>query len=225
MLTVIGAGLPRTGTISLKKALERLGFGPCYHMIEMMQHPDHAARWQGVIDGEPADWDQLFAGYGSAVDWPAAYFWRELAAAYPSAKFVLGVRDPRRWYVSITEAFLRRFSSGAADPAPVPEPLVPVLPLLHRIREDTLGGPGLPSEDEAVEAFERHVSEVQSTLPPERLLTFEASQGWGPLCDFLGVRPPAGEPYPRLNETATTQRWVRTWQTQEHNTRASGRHT
>lgn len=221
MLMVIGAGLPRTGTISLKVALERLGFGPCYHMFELMHHPEHAERWQGVAGGEPAaTWDQVFAGYRSAVDWPAAYFWRDLAAAYPAAKVILTVRDPRQWYASITEAFLRQFSAhdGSAAPAETPAPLVTLLPLLHRIREDMLGGPDLPGEDKAVEAFERHTAEVQRALPPDRLLTFEASQGWEPLCDFLGVRPPADEPYPHLNKTATTQRWVQNWETHEHRT-------
>lgn len=100
MLEVIGAGFPRTGTTSLKAALERLGFGPCFHMFEVMAHPEQVDRWLSVVSGAPVDWDRVFDGYRSSMDWPAGYFWREEAEAYPEAKVILTVRDPHQWYVS-----------------------------------------------------------------------------------------------------------------------------
>ena len=91
-LAVIGAGFGRTGTMSLKVALERLSFGPCYHMIEEMEHPEHDALWQAASDDKPVDWERLFAGYRAAVDWPVAAFWPELASHYPEAKTHLAER-------------------------------------------------------------------------------------------------------------------------------------
>ncbi len=99
-LAVIGAGFGRTGTLSLRDALERLGLGPCYHMYEVMQNPGHADFWQRAADGEAVEWEELLAGYRSAVDWPVCSFWAELAARYPEAKVILTVRDPGRWFES-----------------------------------------------------------------------------------------------------------------------------
>src|SRR5881409_1359905 len=99
-LTVIGAGMPRTGTTSTKAALERLGFGPCYHMFEIIKNPDHVDRWLPAATGQPLDWERVLRGYRATQDWPASHFWREQAAAYPEAKVVLTVRDPHSWFIS-----------------------------------------------------------------------------------------------------------------------------
>jgi len=113
MLKVIGAGLPRTGTTSMKAALERLGFGPCYHMFEIFTNPDHADRWLPIASGAKVDWARVFDGYQSTQDWPASHFWRELAVAYPEAKVVLTIRDPHAWYPS--------FVCALPEPAPLSE--------------------------------------------------------------------------------------------------------
>src|ERR1700712_5108190 len=97
-LKVIGSGFGRTGTLSLKLALEQLGLGPCYHMVEVVKAPAAAADWEAAADGQPVDWDRVFQGYRATVDWPAATFWRELAHAYPEAKVILSLRDPESWY-------------------------------------------------------------------------------------------------------------------------------
>ena len=110
-LAVIGAGLGRTGTMSLKLGLERLGFGPCYHMLEVLAHPTHDPVWHAATRGDAVDWDSLFAGYASAVDWPVAAFWRELSRHYPDAKFILSVREPRKWHQS---GFQAHFSAITA---------------------------------------------------------------------------------------------------------------
>jgi hypothetical protein len=99
-MKVIGAGFGRTGTMSLKVALEELGFGPCYHMIELFEHPEHVERWEAAVGGEPVDWEELFSGYQVTVDWPGAAFYKELSERYPEARVILTVRDPERWYES-----------------------------------------------------------------------------------------------------------------------------
>ncbi|MDT0300863.1 sulfotransferase family protein [Streptomonospora wellingtoniae] len=209
LLKVIGAGLPRTGTSSLKSALERLGFGPCHHMFEVMSHPEHIERWMPALEGGSADWDHVFEGYRAAVDFPAAIFWRELSRTYPDAKVILTVRDPRRWHESVRDAFPDR---SAIDAGSLPGPLQgfsDFLPALTGAAEERLGldwTPGRPlTEDEAVDVFNTHTEQVRAAAPADRLLVFSARDGWGPLCDFLGADVP-DEPFPHLNETETMQR-------------------
>ncbi|MBX6386059.1 MAG: sulfotransferase family protein [Microbispora sp.] len=215
MLEVIGAGLPRTGTTSAKAALERLGFGPCYHTFEVMLHPELAERWRPVCSGE-ADWARVFAGFRSCVDWPASFFWRELAQAYPYAKVVLTVRDPHSWYSS----FRVLSSLGPREPVredEVPEALRPVAaamrilrPLFERITRSVFGvelQPGRPpDEDRAIAAYHRYVAAVQAAVPADRLLVFDVREGWGPLCAFLGVAAPPEGPFPHLNDAASIRR-------------------
>ncbi len=207
MVEVIGAGFPRTGTSSLKAALEQLGFGPCHHMFEVMANPQTLAqRWEHTLraDGE-VDWDWVLQGYNAAVDWPASFYWRELAAAYPQAKVILTVRDPHRWFVSLRDSILRNVA--AQDVSAFPEPFASAGEL-GQLFKDKLAVPSFggvdPAEDDAVAVFERHTADVRASLPDQRLLVFEAAQGWQPLCDFLGVEPPEG-PFPRLNDTETMQ--------------------
>ncbi|MFC4007309.1 sulfotransferase family protein [Nonomuraea purpurea] len=209
MLTVIGAGLPRTGTSSMKAALDRLGFGPCHHMFTIMTDPARVDRWLPLAAGEPVDWEQVFEGFRSAQDWPASFYWRELAEAYPEAKVILTVRDPRAWYVS-----MRALLSNGPErdlPEDMPEAATAVFqammrlgPVVDHISSSFFGGPsmreGLPDEESAVAAFERHVATVKESLPPERLLVFDVREGWEPLCRFLGVDVPAGESFPHLND-------------------------
>ncbi|SEN58474.1 sulfotransferase family protein [Nonomuraea pusilla] len=224
MLKVIGAGFPRTGTVSMKAALERLGFGPCYHMFEIMTDPSQVDRWLPAASGQPLDWNRVFDGYRSAQDWPASFFWREQAEAFPEAKVVLTVRDPSRWYVSMKALFAdnplrqaegRELPEGAAAVAGTMARLSPVLAHIGRstFGDDwTLDG-GLPDERAAVEVFERHAAEVRASLPPERLLVFDVREGWGPLCAFLGVDVP-GEPFPHLNDSAAIRRTFDTLMTE-----------
>jgi hypothetical protein len=117
VLEVIGVGYGRTGTLSLKTALERLGFGPCYHAVELMRHPEHQARWEAAFHGN-LQWAEVFAGYRSTVDFPGTAFWRELVDAYPEAKVILTVRDPQEWYASMRETFLVTTGPGGQPPIP-----------------------------------------------------------------------------------------------------------
>ena len=79
---MIGAGLPRTGTLTQKLALEQLGFGPCYHWVNLITDPDQVGIWTKRMDGEPA-WEQVFEGYASTTDWPGGYFYRQLMELLP----------------------------------------------------------------------------------------------------------------------------------------------
>lgn len=188
-LKIIGAGLGRTGTLSLKLALEQLGFGPCYHMVELMMHAEAAPLWIKAADGQP-DWEAIFAGYGSTVDYPAANFWRQIAAFYPDAKVLLSVRDPGQWFES-TQATI--FSPASLE-------RLSASPMATFFRKTTLTafGDHIHDREFMIMEFNRHNAEVRGSVPPDRLLVYEASQGWEPLCRFLDVPVPS-TPFPRRN--------------------------
>src|SRR5271168_3854400 len=106
-LKVVGAGLGRTGTASLKDALEQLTGGRCYHMFEVFENPDSVAAWHAVVRGESDDWDALMDGYTASVDWPAAAYWRELSARNPDALVLLSSRaTPEQWWASVEQTIL-----------------------------------------------------------------------------------------------------------------------
>ena len=113
-LELIGAGLGRTGTLSLKAALERLGYAPCYHMIEVLTAPERGRHWLARTPTGARDWDAIFRGYRATVDWPAAAFWRELVDRYPDAKVLLSLRDADRWYDSVMNTIYPVMTAGAA---------------------------------------------------------------------------------------------------------------
>jgi hypothetical protein len=195
VLEVIGAGYGRTGTLSLKTALERLGFGPCYHAVEFMRYPDHQARWEAAFRGNDPQWEKVFAGYRSTVDFPGVAFWRDLVDAYPQAKVVLTVRDSKEWYDSMRETFLA--AAGPDGQPPIPgagDGSFGEAQDWSRMMAD------LQDEHTAIADFERHIEDVRGYLPSYRLLVYEVRQGWQPLCDFLEVRVP-DEPFPRLNDS------------------------
>ncbi len=201
-LKVVGAGFGRTGTLSLKNALEKLGFGPCYHMFEVIERPDHIALWHRLAFGGSIDWDLLFKDYQSTVDWPAARYWREIAAHYPEAKVLLSLRDPESWYRSVTDTIYQGLKMPVTDSVP---PLRRQQMEMARkvVLEDTFGG-RFEDKAHAIEVYNQHNQEVQRAIAAQRLLVFDAKQGWEPLCRFLDV-PVPGEPFPHLNDTASIQ--------------------
>jgi hypothetical protein len=196
-LEVIGAGYGRTGTMSLKLALERLGYVKCYHMMEVFGHPEHVPMWAAAHRGEPVDWEMLYQGYCASVDWPSCNLWQEHAALYPSAKIILSTRDPDSWYTSVMntiypssihardskDPMTRRFGEWVCD-----------------ITWKRLFGNRMDDRAYVIGVYNAHVAHVKATAPKSRLLVFEAKQGWEPLCTFLGVDVP-DEPYPRVNTT------------------------
>jgi len=191
-LKVIGAGLGRTGTLSLKLALEHLGFGPCYHMLELMgQARERLPQWIQVVRGNP-DWDTIFAGYQSSVDYPTCYFWREQAAHYPDAKVVLSTRDAEGWFESVHNTIMSPSSVESMRAGPFAE-----------FMEGTVlkdFGDRTNDRDFMVDYFRKWEASVIAECPPERLLVHRAGDGWEPLCDFLGVPVPQA-PYPRVNSS------------------------
>lgn len=194
MLQVIGAGFGRTGTLSLKAALEQLGFGPCHHMVEVLENPDQIPGWRVATDGGPVDWDALLEGYRSSVDWPSCAFWRQLARHYPAAKVILTVRDPESWYRSVHSTIFQAMSRNDRNLAPGHRSMSSTL-----ILKKTFSG-CFEDKPHAIDVFNRHNQEVKDALPADRLLVYEVSQGWAPLCAFLGSEVP-DEPFPRSNTT------------------------
>lgn len=197
-LKIVGAGFGRTGTKSLKAALERLGFAKCYHMTELRENPAHLPYWQEALKSGSTDWDALFEGYGSCVDWPAAFHWRALTAHYPDAKVLLSVRSPESWVKSIQPTIFTTLRKVSELP---PGPLREQRQMNYEmIVERTFEG-RLDDDDYLISVFNKNIQDVQATIPAECLLTFDAAEGWGPLCRFLGVDIP-DEPFPFTNTTA-----------------------
>lgn len=192
-LKVIGAGFGRTGTMSLRMALEELGFGPCYHMENVLHEMDiRVPHWNDALDGNP-DWTTLYDGFGSAVDWPTAAYWQDLSQVYPDAKVVLSSRDAEKWWDSISQTIL--FVLNAPEKWPPAQ--TEWLEMCRKVcLERSLGGH--TDRDGAIAAFRENEATARATLPADRLLVFKARDGWGPLCDFLGV-PVPDTPYPRSN--------------------------
>jgi len=191
---VIGVGVGRTGTYSLKLALDRLGLGPCHHMEEVLHNqPVQVPLWTAAVAGQP-DWEAIYDGYESAVDWPTAGFFRELAAAYPSAKFVLTLRSPERW----AESFSQTIYKLMAERDRAPEDMQAWLDMAVGVIDKT-GFPGGLDTAGLMTAFTAHNEAVKAAIPADRLLIYQVKDGWGPLCAFLGKTAP-GEPFPRSND-------------------------
>lgn len=200
-LKIIGAGFGRTGTLSLKTALEVLGFGKCYHMLEVGKHPQHVDLWANAHRGQAVDWDVLFEGYQSAVDWPSCNLWREQASHYPEAKILLSIRDPERWYDSVMNTIYPSSSSlvNSEDPKLQKFGRWSMEIIWQRLFDDRM-----KDKDHVIDVFNRHNQAVIDEVPPERLLVFEARQGWPSLCEFLEVDVPTTD-YPRVNSTEQFQ--------------------
>jgi hypothetical protein len=189
-LKIVGSGLGRTGTKSMQTALNMLGYGPCHHMVEVFMHPESMALWVRASKGEDV-WDEIFKGYQSAVDYPTAGYWREIAAKYPNAKVLHTTRDPDRWYDSAHATILSPNSPATAQRT---------AGVQGEFFASVAGALREHIEDRAwmTDYFRRHDAEVKAAFPPERLLVYEVGSGWEPLCKFLGVAVPA-EPYPSEN--------------------------
>lgn len=192
-LSVIGAGYGRTGTLSLKFALELLGYNKCHHMIEVINNPGEAEKWLAAIGSRSVNWDAMLSGYQATIDWPACHFYQELADYYPRAKVLLSVRNPEEWFESISATTLRviakRIESGQIP------------------REGNLGTElvvkaafqgEIEDAEHGVAMFNQHIEKVKSSIEPDRLLIYDVREGWGPLCAFLG-KPVPDTPFPRVN--------------------------
>ncbi len=196
-MKVIGAGFGRTGTLSLKHALEKLGFDKCYHMMEVGNHPEHRALWTAAHQGEAVDWDALFEGYEATVDWPSCNLWEDQAAHYPDAKVLLSLRDSGKWYESIMNTIYKVTADGLAHED---EMRRKGAEWAQSIIWDPIFDGRMEDRDHVIGCFEAHNQRVIDTVPAERLLVYQPGDGWEPLCEFLDVPVPA-EDYPRVNTT------------------------
>ena len=198
-MKLIGAGFGRTGTKSLKTALEQIGYGPCYHMAEVFnqdKNPDHLYRWHDISQGKSVDWQDLFHAYQATVDWPAATFYRELMAVFPEAKVLLSVRDPDRWYQSAMSTIFVRHDISGVD-----------MTVFRQMTDNIIFNGTFQGRyndrNYAISVFLNHIEQVKQTVPGDRLLVYDVRQGWEPLCRFLEIPVPE-TPFPREN---TTEDW------------------
>ncbi len=202
-LKVFGAGWGRTGTMSLKLALEQLGLGPCHHMGEVMGNPEQMEQWAKVANNAPFDWNEVFAGFHSACDWPSSHYWRELAEFYPESKVVLSVRPFEEWWNSYSKTImLGMVAVEAGDENPMLRYLYDMsAPMFMK----TFGGK-FDDKDKFAAAHSAYEGLVRDYFAdaPDRLLVFNVKQGWEPLCAFLDVPVPDGE-FPRTNNTEEFQ--------------------
>ena len=197
-LTVIGAGLGRTGTLSLKLALEALGVGRCFHMVELIENQELLGDWDRAGQGLPVNWDKIFAGYGATVDWPSCNYYRALAAHYPQAKVLLTLRDANKWFDSTQATIFRNIEQMTADPAnPFGRMIKNTIMSMFENR--------MHERAHCIAVYEGHNAEVRRAIPKDRLLEFDVAEGWTPLCAFLGRARPATL-FPRVNSTEEFQR-------------------
>ncbi len=198
-LKVIGAGYGRTGTASLKLALDQLGFGPTHHMSEVLPSPERVGLWtrigKGEAEGNPALWGEAFAGYGATVDWPASTHWRALMGHFPEAKVILSRRDAGKWFESVNATILKPEVNAALAKTPMGTMLDGNIWRLF--------GDKIADREHMMACFEKHCDEVVAGVPRDRLLVFDPKEGWGPLCSFLGVDSPGGA-FPHVNSKEET---------------------
>jgi hypothetical protein len=208
-MKVIGAGFGRTGTMSLKGALEQLGFGPSFHMIDVARYPELLPQWQAAADGESADWAQVFEGWESTVDWPACTYWEQIWETFPDAKVLLSVRDPESWYASCQKSI--HASAQAAAKGELEGGSVTVSPEAMKmingvIWNGTFEG-RFDDKEFALDVYNRHNEDVKSKVPADKLLVYEIKQGWEPLCEFLEVPVPETD-MPHLNDATSFRAMV-----------------
>jgi hypothetical protein len=189
-LRVVGAGIGRTGTMSLKLALEQLLDAPCYHMLEVFEHRGHADVWRRAALGESVDWDALFEGFAAAVDWPAGSFWPELSRQYPDALVLLSLRDPEDWWNSANETIFPSIEKNNF----APQDWKDMIAALFAKR----WGADRRDRDASIRRFNEHNARVIAEVPKERLLVWRAGDGWEPICRALHL-PVPDEPFPRAN--------------------------
>lgn len=190
-LKVIGAGFGRTGTDSMREALEILGFGPCHHMRALQGDDAHRDNWMKAIESGQHDWDLQLGGFNSSIDWPSAHYWPELIERFPKAKILLTLRSAESWWASFEKTILASLDASAKTGRVTPGTLL--------TRPHIFGGKPLTREN-GIAAYEDNTRRVLSTVPADRRLTYTIGDGWGPLCAFLNVDVP-DRPFPRSNSS------------------------
>ncbi len=200
-LLIVGAGFGRTGTDSMRAALNLLGFGPCHHMHEVRPSEAQIEAWYRIAIGESHDWEAALAGYRSSLDWPSIAYWREILDANPDAKLLLTRRPVEAWFKSFSATILPIL----LEVEQIPEDQRPhAAEMALRIIRDRSFGGNIHDEDHMKAVYEAYNAEVEAAVPEGRRLTFMAGDGWGPLCAWLGVPVPE-VPFPKGNSTTEFQ--------------------
>ena len=201
-MKVFGTGFGRTGTMSLKIALEKLGMGPCYHMKEIVIRPSHIKMWYDISLGDHPKWNQLFKSFNSGVDYPVCLFYEELVNKFPDAKFILTLRDFDSWYNSTLNTVYK-------VPTMLPAWFRKIVPPVHKLilMQNKLIWSGLfnnqfGDKEYVRSVYNNHIDNVKKTIPDNRLLLYSVYEGWAPLCEFLDVDIPEDIPFPKVNDTA-----------------------
>jgi hypothetical protein len=191
-LKVIGAGFGRTGTLSMREALQILGFGPCHHFLELLKYPEERKNWRALAAGAPADWDLLLGRYASCMDWPSAYYWPQLVETFPEARVILTWRTAESWWASYEKTILKVILADTETEATAPGSQLISLRVFG----------GRPADrDHCMSVYEANVAAVKKTVPAERLLIHKLGDGWEPLCAHLGV-PVPDVPFPATNNAS-----------------------
>jgi hypothetical protein len=201
-MRLIGAGFGRTGTMSLKSALEQLGYGPCYHMKITLKRYHHMRFFMRAWHRKNVNWKKFFHHYHSVVDWPTCAFYKDLMSVYPDAKVILNVRDPEEWYDSMKETI---YAIQPAFPWWFPG-------IVRKMHDDIIWGGSLKGvfkdREKAQAVYREYIEEVKKTVPADKLLIYNVLEGWKPLCDFLGVPVPEGNAFPHINERKSFKRLI-----------------
>lgn len=193
-MKLIGAGFGRSGTMSIKAALEQLGYGPCYHMKITLKRYHHMKFFMRAWAGKEVNWKKFFRKYNSVVDWPACAYYKELMKEFPEANVLLNMRDPESWYESMKETI---YAIQPAFPFWFPK-------VVRRLHDEIIWNGSLKGvfedREKALAVYRQYIEDVKSTVPADRLLVYNVKEGWKPLCDFLGVPVPEGKSFPHINE-------------------------
>ena len=206
MLKIINAGLGRTGTTSLKVALDRLGFGPCYHMFDIVSSEERLGQWERIVcDGYRPDWEAVFDGYTSAVDGPPAVYYRQIMEAFPEAKVVLTVRDAERWYHSTYDTLYQFALRNRQDPPAAGSTQARLYRMTNTMTWQGLFGGRFADKGHAIRTYYGRNEEIIRSVDPDRLLVYDVRQGWEPLCAFLAADVPSEE-FPHANDSASMRK-------------------
>lgn len=201
-MKLIGAGFGRSGTMSIKAALEQIGYGPCYHMKIALKRDYHLRLFLRAWRGKKVKWKRFFRHYNSVVDWPACSFYKDLMTEFPEAKILLNIRDPEEWYRSMAETI---YAIQPAFPWWFPRSV-------RAIHDEIIWNGNLQgvfeNHDKAIAVYREWIEEVKRTVPASRLLVYNVKEGWKPLCDFLGVPVPEGKAFPHINERKSFKRLI-----------------
>ncbi len=207
-IKIIGAGLPRTGTNTLREALEILGFSKTYHMKHLLVHPEDLHYWTTLKATGTTDWDALYDGYQATVDFPCYPWYKEHMKQYPDAKVILSTRPFEKWYTSFYSTIWKAQNPPEAEKAAMGERVAadPRLQTVMKVMgfakqvmsEEHFQGKFLDKEF-MEKVFDDHHEEAKRYVPADKLLVYDVTEGWEPLCKFLDVKVP-NEPLPHTNK-------------------------